>query len=83
MDGTIRIKIYGKFREVYVTDTIHCKNYKCFHPHDCPIQVAGEVRQTDERWMCLTNALHGCPDRVIRKDLEKVSDDYIKYTYEK
>lgn len=70
-DGNIRIKVYGKYREVYVTDIDNCKNYECFHPHDCPVQGAGGVRSSKARWMCLTNANHGCPDRVIRKDLQR------------
>lgn len=67
MDGNIRIKVYGKVRSVYVSDTSHCKDYKCFHPHDCPVQGAKGVRSSEPRWMCLTNANHGCPDRVINK----------------
>ena len=61
MEGKIRVKVGGKTRYVWVVDTKKCKNYNCFLPHDCPIQGAGGVRNSQERWMCLTNANHGCP----------------------
>lgn len=55
------MKVYGKIREVYVVDR-DCPFRSCFHPHDCPVQGAGGVRESKERWMCLTNAMSGCPD---------------------
>ena len=60
--GTIKVKVAGRTRSVFVTDVKNCKAYKCFHPHDCPVQGAGGVRSSQERWMCLTNVTHGCPD---------------------
>jgi hypothetical protein len=59
--GKIKIKLNGKYRDVFVADTTNCKNYKCFLPHDCPIQGAGGVRSSLERYMCLTNVNEGCP----------------------
>lgn len=60
--GNISIKVHGKMRKVWVADTVNCKNYKCFHPHDCPIQGARGVRNSSERYMCLTNVNNGCPE---------------------
>jgi len=60
--GTIRMKLYGKYRDVWVSDTKNCKNYKCFHPHNCTVQGARGVRSSTERYMCLTNVNHGCPN---------------------
>jgi len=60
--GTIRMKLHGKYRDVWVADTKNCKDYKCFHPHDCPVQGARGVRSSKERYMCLTNVNNGCPD---------------------
>ena len=57
----IKILFSGAKREVEVNDK-KCKNYTCFHPHDCPVQGYGGVRESKARWMCLTNFLHGCPD---------------------
>lgn len=65
--GTIRMKLHGKYRDVWVSDTKNCKYYKCFHPHDCPIQGARGVRSSTERYMCLTNVNHGCPDEPERQ----------------
>ena len=67
MSGHIKVKVAGKIRNVWVTDTKNCKDYKCFHPHDCPIQGASGVRNSQERWMCLTNLYHGCPDKPEKK----------------
>lgn len=61
-DGHITVKIAGKNKRVWVSDKDKCPKYKCFHPHDCPVQGGGGVRSSSERWMCLTNALRGCPD---------------------
>lgn len=60
--GTIRMKLYGKYRDVWVSDTKNCKNYKCFNPHDCPVRGVGGVRTSTERYMCLTNVNNGCPE---------------------
>jgi hypothetical protein len=57
----IKFTIYGKQRDVTCADR-DCPERSCWHPHDCPIQGAGGVRESAERWMCLTNALNGCPD---------------------
>jgi hypothetical protein len=67
MSGTVRVKLYGKYREVWVSDTKNCKNFKCFHPHDCPVQGARGGRSSEERYMCLTNLYHGCPDDPQKK----------------
>jgi len=64
MSGEIKIKLYGKTRNVWVADKTNCKKYKCFHPHDCPVQGVGGVRESKERWVCLTNFLKGCPDKL-------------------
>lgn len=60
--GTIKIKFAGKTRNVWVSDIKNCKSYDCFHPHDFPVHGAKGVNSTQERWVCLTNALHGCPE---------------------
>lgn len=65
--GIIRTKVHGKYREVWVSDTSNCKNYKCFNPHDCPVQGAGGVRSSKERYMCLTNVYSGCPYEPEKK----------------
>jgi len=59
--GKIRIKVYKKYREVFVTDTVNCKSYQCFHPHNCPIHGAKGINDSNDRWMCLTNVNEGCP----------------------
>ena len=59
----VRIKIQDKFRNILVVDAQKCPNYKCFHPHDCPIQGFGGVRNSESRWMCLTNVNNGCPEK--------------------
>lgn len=48
-------------KNVQVVDAL-CPKRSCYHPHDCPVQGAGGVRESTERWMCLTNVNHGCPD---------------------
>ena len=48
-------------RDVWVAEK-DCPKYKCYHPHDCPVQGAKGVRDSKERWMCLTNFYNGCPD---------------------
>jgi hypothetical protein len=60
--GKIKVKFAGKTRSVWVSDVNNCKEYKCFHPHDCPVQGLRSVRSSAERWMCLTNVIKGCPD---------------------
>lgn len=65
--GNIKVKFAGKMRSVWVTDIDKCKSYKCFHPHDCPVQGSRGVRDSESRWMCLTNVLRGCPDMVTSK----------------
>jgi hypothetical protein len=58
----IKVKVYGNtIKKVEVIDE-RCLNYKCFKPHNCPVQGAGGVRDSKERWVCLTNFYHGCPD---------------------
>ena len=57
----VKVKYAGKMRRVEVVDRL-CPHRSCFHPHDCPVQGAGGVRQSEPRWMCLTNAMRGCPD---------------------
>ena len=59
--GTIKIKLAGKWRFVFVSDINNCKKYECFHPHDCPVHGAKGVQQTAERYVCLTNFYNGCP----------------------
>lgn len=69
----MKMRIHGKTRDVYVVDK-DCKSRPCFHPHDCPVQGAGGVRESEERWMCLTNAMGGCPDPkpvTIKKKIQK------------
>ncbi len=73
MSGTIRMKLYGKFRNVFVSNTKNCKNYKCFHPHDCPIQGARGVRSSGTRYMCLTNVNSGCPENP---EINKSNNEY-------
>lgn len=65
--GTVRIKLNGKYRDVWVSDVTNCKQYKCFHPHDCPVQGARGVRSSKERYMCLTNVNQGCPSKLEKK----------------
>lgn len=67
ISGNVKVKTGGKIRNVWVTDIKNCKDYKCFHPHDCPIQGAKGVRNSQERWMCLTNFHQGCPDEPQKK----------------
>ena len=80
--GTIKIKLHGKYRDVWVSDTRNCKNYKCFHPHDCPTQGARGVRSSKGRYMCLTNVNQGCPEESEREVLalqgEKSSKNALK-----
>jgi hypothetical protein len=65
---TIKTKVYGKNREVTVADK-KCPNYECFHPHDCTQKNAYNY-ESQERWRCLTNFLHGCP--TVPKVKEKI-----------
>lgn len=66
----IKVLFAGKKREVEVVDR-DCAKRKCFHPHDCPVQGCGGVRESKERWMCLTNVLHGCPDPKPEPTVDK------------
>jgi hypothetical protein len=59
----IRIKVYGKMRTVACYDR-NCPKRPCWRPHDCPVQGCGGVRESTPRWMCLTNAMQGCPDPI-------------------
>ena len=72
MQGKIKIKVGGKIRSVWVSDTKNCQNYECFNPHDCPVHGAGGVRSSTPRWMCLTNALNGCPENPIGTKSNKI-----------
>lgn len=65
----VKMKLYGKVRAVGCRDH-ECPDRPCFKPHDCPIQGAGGVRESAERWMCLTNVNHGCP-AVIPEPVKK------------
>jgi hypothetical protein len=56
----LRVKAHGKMRTVSCSDR-DCPERPCWRPHDCPVQGYGGVRDSTPRWMCLTNALHGCP----------------------
>lgn len=71
--GNVKVKINGKVKLVWCSDTDNCPQYTCFHPHDCPIQGARGVRCSIERWMCLTNALHGCPDNPQKSNMKKIN----------
>jgi hypothetical protein len=64
---TIKVKFAGKVRTVSVVYK-DCATRKCFHPHDCPVQGSGGVRESQERWMCLTNVLRGCPESEIEHE---------------
>jgi hypothetical protein len=68
----LKIKVHGKTRTVACSDR-DCPKRPCWHPHDCPVQGCGGVRESTPRWMCLTNALHGCPDPKPNAE-PKVSD---------
>jgi hypothetical protein len=67
---TVTVFIYGKKRRVIVADKA-CPTFACFRPHDCPTQGAKGVRQSTERYMCLTNVLRGCPEHPQPKRTEK------------
>ena len=56
----ISIKVSGKKRNINCADK-DCPKRTCWHPHDCPVQGAGGVRESKARWMCLTNVNRGCP----------------------
>ena len=57
-------------KHVFVTEK-ECINFQCYHPHDCPIQGSGGVRNSKERYMCLTNFYKGCPKNPLIKDNKK------------
>lgn len=69
--GNVKVKIGGKVKLVWCLDPDNCPDYVCFHPQDCPIQGASGVRNSGERWMCLTNALYGCPDNPKKRDTKQ------------
>jgi hypothetical protein len=56
----VRIKTRGAIRSVSCSHR-DCPTRPCWDPHDCPVQGAGGVRESESRWLCLTNALQGCP----------------------
>jgi len=66
--GNIKVRIAGKIRNVWVSDINNCKDCECFHPHDCPIQGVKGVRNSEERWICLTNFYHGCPSKPQKRN---------------
>ncbi len=74
ISGHIKIKLFGKYRNVWVSDINNCKNYKCFKPHDCPVHGARGVNSSCGRWMCLTNFYNGCPDRSGLSNIKLNSD---------
>lgn len=59
----LNVRDNGCLRKVECKDK-DCPRRSCWHPHDCPIQGYGGVRESTPRWMCLTNALHGCPTPI-------------------
>lgn len=60
----ITVRFAGKRRGVDVAEE-DCKKRPCLKPHNCPVQGAGGVRYSDERWVCLTRFLHGCPNEYV------------------
>lgn len=59
----MKTRIHGKIRDVFCHDK-DCPKRSCWHPHDCPVSGYGGVRESKARWMCLTNALNGCPQPI-------------------
>jgi hypothetical protein len=55
-----KVKVCGSTRAVLCSDR-DCPRRPCWQPHDCPVAGYGGVRESTPRWMCLTNALRGCP----------------------
>jgi hypothetical protein len=62
----LNVKVRGSKRNVECIDE-DCPKRKCWHPHDCPVQGQGGIRESTPRWMCLTNVLKGCPDNFKDK----------------
>ncbi len=63
-----------KIKKDVIVAEKNCIKYECYHPHDCPVQGAGGVRESKERYMCLTNFYSGCPKEKVIKKEEEVTD---------
>ena len=69
----VRAKFGSGYRWVEVPHR-ECPTLECFHPHDCPVQGYGGVRESQPRWMCLTNVLHGCPENPQPKHMRSTQE---------
>ena len=46
----IKAKVLGRVRSVDCRDA-DCPRSPCWHPHDCPVQGYGGVRESAPRWL--------------------------------